>query len=123
MVRYGAKTALPLCLEPMRVRLVLALILATAVPATAQIANQLERQTQTQVGMPAQSFAFFRCTCNTTVGAPLQNQLSFAAPPVRLWNGNVYATTDRDAIYRAQTACTSERRGSLFDCVNCRCSK
>ncbi len=107
----------------MRAVLLFALVLATAAPAAAQIANQLERQGQTQVGMPAQNFAFFRCTCNTAVGAPLPNQLSFAPPPTRLWNGNVYATTDRDAIYRAQTACTSERRGSLFDCINCRCSK
>lgn len=76
-----------------------------------------------QAGAQPQTFAFFRCQCTTTVGAPLPNQLSFAPPPARQWLGSVYAISDLEAASKARTACSSERRGSLFDCVACRCSR
>ena len=103
----------------MRVGLALALVLLAAAAASAQLVPQ----DQTVIGLPSQSFVFFKCFCNTAPGAPLPSQLTFAPPPVRQWNGNVYATSPRDAVSKAQFACTAERRGSLFDCVNCRCDR
>lgn len=104
-------------------RLVLLLLLATASAAPAQLIPQQPAPGQTVIGLPAQNFSFFKCFCATTVGGPLPSQLTFAPPPARQWNGSVYATSAQDAVFRAQNVCTAERRGSLFDCVNCRCDR
>jgi hypothetical protein len=103
----------------MRARLAFVLVITAARLAGAQA---LPTQ-QTQVGLPAQAFAYYRCSCNTSPGGPLASQFTFAPPAARQWNGSVYASTDRDAVVKAQNACTAERRGSLFDCISCRCSR
>jgi hypothetical protein len=51
------------------------------------------------------------------------SQFTFAPQAARQWNGSVYASTDRDAASKAQRVCSAERRGSLFDCLNCRCNR
>jgi hypothetical protein len=108
----------------MRLRIALVLVLAAATPAAAQsIADQLNRPQPAAAGLPAQNLSFFRCFCTASPGAPLANQLTFAPPVAREWNGSVYATSARDASFKAQHSCTAERRGSLFDCINCRCDR
>ncbi len=104
----------------MRVWLVIAL-LAAALPAGAQL--EPPTTTAPQIGMPAQSFGFFQCFCTTTTGGPVPSQFGFAPQAARQWNGSVYASTDRDAASKAQRVCSAERRGSLFDCLNCRCNR
>jgi len=106
----------------MRRRIALALLLVAS-PAAAQLIPPNQGSGQTAVGLPAKSFAFFRCFCNTSPGAPLPSQLTFVPQPVRQWNGNVYATSSSEATSKAQTVCSTERRGSLFDCINCRCDR
>ena len=108
----------------MRLWLTFALVMAAVSSAGAQtISEQLGQQGPATVGLPAQNFAFFKCFCVASAGAPLANPLSFAAPAPRQWNGSVYATSTRDAAYKARNACTSERHSGLFDCVDCRCDR
>lgn len=76
-----------------------------------------------QAGAQPQTFSFYRCQCTTTAGGPLPSQLSFAPAAPRQWLGSVYAVTDVEAAAKARNACSSERRGNLFDCVACRCSR
>jgi hypothetical protein len=104
----------------MRAWLAIAVVLGTVSVAGAQL---VPPPGQAQAGLPAQQLGFFKCFCTTTVGAPLPSQLSFAPPPSRQWTGSVYAASTVEAMSKAQSACTAERRSSLFDCFSCRCDR
>jgi hypothetical protein len=78
--------------------------------------------------LPAQSFSYYRCSCQTTAteqgrgGLPVPGgQSGFST--VRTWTGTVYATTDRDAAGKAERACAAESRGSSAGCRFCRCQR
>jgi len=107
----------------MRARLAIAILLLAACPAAAQLIPTPGGSGQSMAGVPEQAFSFYRCFCNTTSGAPLPSQLTFAPPPSTQWNGNVYATSANDAIFKAQSFCTAERHGGVFNCINCRCDR
>ena len=99
------------------------LVLALVSAVGAQTISDQLGQVPAPAGLPAQNFVFFKCFCTTSPGAPLPNPLSFSAPPPRQWNGSVYATSSRDAAYKARNACTSERHTGLWDCIDCRCDR
>ncbi len=83
-----------------------------------------------QLGAPTPSFALFRCSCQAS---PAEAQPAgrarggvfalFGRPTVEPWSGTVYATSEDAAVLKAQSACSAERRGSLFSCLACRCSR
>lgn len=108
----------------MRIRLALALLWIAPSLATAQsIADQLNQAQPAAAGLPAQNFSFFKCFCTTSPGAPLPSSLTFVPQVTRDWTGSVYAVSLREAANKAQFTCSAERRGSLFDCTNCRCDR
>jgi len=84
---------------------------------------QMAQPPPTLIAPSPAAFAFFNCSCRTSAGAPLPSQLTFAPPPATLWTGSVYSTSANDAVFKAQSACSTERHGSLFDCLNCRCDQ
>lgn len=94
----------------MRAWVPMVMLLASAATAAAQEA-------------PPQTLGFYRCSCApSSVGVSATPSL-FGGQPVMPWTGTVYARTDRDAATKAQNACTAASRGSLFNCLSCRCER